>query len=58
MICMNDLIVNNILLIVKHDMIRQVISNMVLDMVRSIVQEEVTTLREEVTILREKVIML
>ena len=40
---MNDIIVNNIVLIVKHDMIRQVISNMVPDMVRSIVREEVSS---------------
>ena len=52
---MNDFIVNNIVLIVKQDMIRQVISDMVPDMVRSIVREEVTSVREEVTILRAKV---
>ena len=52
---MNDLIVNNIVLIVKQNMIRQVISDMVPDMVRSIVREEMTILREEVTILREEV---
>ena len=51
LICMNDFIVNNIVLIVKQDMIRQVISDKVSDMVRSIVREEVTTLRDEVIIL-------
>ena len=55
---MNDLIVNNIVLIVKQDMIRQVISDMVPDMMRSIVRKEVTTLREEVTILREEISIL
>ena len=49
---MNDLIVNNIVLIVKQDMIRQVISDMVPNMVRSIVREELTSVREEVTIVR------
>ena len=51
---MNDLIVNDIVLIVKQDMICQVIS----DMVRNIVREEVTILLEDVTILREKVTIL
>ena len=45
---MNDSIVNNIIIIVKQDIIRKVISDMVLDMVRSIVWEEMTILREEV----------
>ena len=36
-------------------MLRQVISNMIPDMVRSIVREEVTILREEVTSLRAEV---
>ena len=36
-------------------MIRQVISYMVPDMVRSIVREEVTSVQEEVTIVREAV---
>ena len=36
-------------------MIRQVILDMVPDMMRSIVREEVTSLREEVTIVREAV---
>ena len=39
-------------------MIRQVISDMVPDMVKSIIRKEVTTLREEVTILREEMTML
>ena len=51
---MNDLILNNTVLIVKQDMICQVIS----DMVRSIVREEVTILREEVTIVREEMTIL
>ena len=55
MICMNDFIVNNIVLIVKQDMIREVISDIVPDMVRSIVQEEMTSVREEVTIVREAI---
>ena len=38
---MNDFIVNNIVLIVKQDMIRQVILDMVPDMVRSIVRKKV-----------------
>ena len=50
---MNNMIVNNIVLIVKQDMIRQVISDMVPDMERSIVWEEVTSVQEEVTIVRE-----
>ena len=41
---MNDSIVNNIVIIVKHDIIPQVIS----DMVRSIVREEMVILQEEV----------
>ena len=52
---MNDFIVNNIVLIVKQDMIREVISDIVPNMVRSIVREEVTSVREEVTIVRETV---
>ena len=55
---MNNLIVNNKVLIVKQDMIRQVISDMVPNMVKSIVREEVTILREKVTILREEVTIL
>ena len=46
MICMNDFIVNNIVLIVKQDMIREALSDIVPDMVRSIVREELTSVRE------------
>ena len=42
---MNDFIVNNIVLIIKQDMIRKVISDIVPDMVRSIVREELTSVR-------------
>ena len=45
---MNDSIVNNIVIIVKQNIIRQIISDKVPDMVRSIVREEVIILREEV----------
>ena len=55
MMCMNDLIVNNIVLIVKQDMICQVISDMVPDMVRSIVREKVTSARKKMIIVREAV---
>ena len=55
---MNDSIVNNIVVIIKQDIIHQVISNMVPDMVMSIVWKEVTIILEKVTIVREEMTIL